>query len=201
MKYLINVLSFLILAPFCFPIQNANAASPGELKTTGVYLNEISVGSGNAWGTLKSYSGNLALYPGFLRIGFNMNSVAGIEGARSQLQLALEPFINSIAEPTADVETGMSIGLRYLHKLSAPLYLFTEASFAPMFLSIKSTEQGAAGFNFLDQGGVGLQYKMTRKTALFTGYRFRHISHAGLSDRSNRGINSSAILFGLSWLY
>ena len=154
MKYLINVLSFLILAPFCFPIQDANAASPGELKTTGVYLNEISVGSGYAWGTLKSYSGNLALYPGFLRIGFNMNSVAGIEGARSQLQLALEPFINSIAEPTADVETGMSIGLRYLHKLSAPLYLFTEASFAPMFLSIKSTEQGAAGFNFLDQGGV-----------------------------------------------
>ena len=70
-----------------------------------------------------------------------------------------------------------------------------------MFLSIKSVEQGDAGFNFLDQLGAGLQYKVSERTAIFGGYRFRHISHAGLADRPNGGINSNALVAGFSWLY
>ena len=171
------------------------------MKKTGVYLNEISVGSGYAWGTLKSYQDNLLLYPAFLRIGFNINSFAGIDGSRSQLQIAFQPFVNSIVDPKKGVETDMGIGLRYLHKLSGSLDLFTEASVAPMFLSIKTAEQGNAAFNFLDQASLGLQYKMTDRMACFAGYTFRHISNANLFDRPNTGINSNALLLGLSLLY
>jgi len=170
MKCLIKVTLFSFLASFVLTTKYANASSLGEVNKTGLYLNEINVGSGYAWWSLKSYPNNLAVYPAFLRIGFNINSLACIDGSRSQLQLELEPFINSIADPNGGVETGVCVGLRYLHKLYGPLDSFTEASVAPMFLSIKTAEQGNAAFNFLDQLGVGLQYKVASRTAIFAGY-------------------------------
>ncbi|MEI7749345.1 MAG: acyloxyacyl hydrolase [Chlorobiaceae bacterium] len=36
---------------------------------------------------------------------------------------------------------------------------------------------------------------------MYSGYRFRHISHAGLLDRPNSGINSNALVAGFSWFY
>jgi lipid A 3-O-deacylase len=201
MKYPINVTFFYLLTIFSVAVEPLNAEPLQGVKEKGVYLNEIAAGSGYAWGTLKSAPDNLALYPAFVRIGFNINSLAGIEGHQSTLQLALEPFVNAIADPAAGIETGLGVGLRYTHKLSGPLDLFTEASAAPMYLSINSTEQGDAGFNFLLQAGGGLQYRVSDRIALFAGYRLRHLSHAGLSDRPNAGINSNAIVAGLSWLY
>jgi lipid A 3-O-deacylase len=201
MKYLVKISVVLLFALFSFAVEDAHAASLENGKNSGVYLNEIGIGSGYSWGTLKTEPVNLAVYPAFVRIAFNINSFAGIDGHQSTLQFALEPFVNSVSKPEAGIETGLGIGLRYLVELSGPVDLFTEASFAPMYLSIKSTEQGDAGFNFLLQAGAGLQYKVSSRTALFAGYRFRHISHGGLSDRPNEGINSNAIVAGLSLLY
>jgi lipid A 3-O-deacylase len=201
MNYFIKITFFSLLTLFGFAAKPLHAVPLQEVKKAGVYLNEIGTGSGYGWGTLKTEPTNLVVYPAFVRIAFNINSFAGIEGHQSTLQLALEPFVNSITDPDTGVETGLGIGLRYVHELSGPAALFTEASVAPMYLSIKTTEQGMAGFNFLLQAGAGLQYKITGRTALFAGYRFRHISHAGLSDRPNAGINSNAIVAGLSWLY
>ena len=164
-------------------------------------INEIGIGSGYGWGGLKNSAEDLTVYPAFVRIGFNINSFVGIEGGQSLLQLALEPFVNGIDNPELGVETGCGIGVRYLHDLSAPVDVFVEGSVAPMFLSIDTHEQGKAGFNFLTQIGAGFQYNLTGRTALFAGYRFRHLSHGGLADRSNMGINSIAIVFGVSLLY
>ena len=201
MKPFVKVAFSLLLMLFSFTVNYAGAAPLDNGKKSVVYLSEISVGSGYAWGRLKRDAVNLALYPAFVRMGFNMNSLFGMEGCQSIVQLVLEPFLNSITYPEAGVETGCSIGLRYLHPLSASVALFSEASFAPMFLSIKSAEQGDAGFNFLDQVGAGLQCKVSKKMAIYSGYRFRHISHAGLLDRPNSGINSNALVAGFSWFY
>ncbi len=202
MKYIVKVACFVLLVLFSSAVfDDVNAASLESGKKPGVYLNEIGVGSGYAWGSLKREPVHLTVYPAFVRIGFNMNSLVGMEDHQSTLQLVFEPFLNSMTDPKTGVETGCSIGLRYLHPLSVSVALFTEASFAPMFLSIKSVEQGDAGFNFLDQLGAGLQYKVSERTAIFGGYRFRHISHAGLADRPNGGINSNALVAGFSWLY
>jgi len=201
MKHFLKVAFSSLLLLSSFTVNDAGAASLENGKKSGVYINEISVGSGYGWGRLKRESLDLALLPAFVRIGFNLNSLVGMQGCQNSVQLVLEPFLNSIADPEAGVETGCSIGLRYLHPLAPSVALFTEASFAPMFLSIKSAEQGAAGFNFLDQLGAGFQYKVSKSTAIFAGYRFRHISHAGLVDRPNVGINSNALVAGFSWLY
>ena len=200
MKPFVKVAFSVLLVFFSFTVDDARAASLEDGKSSGVYLNEIGVGSGYAWGRFNSGPVHLALYPAFVRIGFNMNSLVGMDGSQSTVQLVLEPFVNSITVPEAGVETGCSIGLRYLHPLSVSIAIFTEASFAPMFLSIKSASQGEPGFNFLDQFGAGLQCKVSKRTAIFAGYRFRHLSNAGLSH-PNDGINYSAFEAGFSWLY
>lgn len=191
----------LLLFYFVPTIANAAATSPDTEKKSGISLNEIGIGSGYAWGLVNRKADTYSVYPAFARFGFNINSLVCLSGIRSSLQLAVEPQVNIITGPENGVEAGCGIGLRYFRRLAAPLDVFFEASVAPMFLSIDTHEQGAGGFNFLDQFGVGLQYKLSSRSAVFGGYRWRHISHAGLSDRANIGINSNAIVAGLSWFY
>ncbi|NTU50551.1 MAG: acyloxyacyl hydrolase [Desulfobulbaceae bacterium] len=195
---------FLLFAPAVFSLPamaEESVVSPESVRKSGVFFNELSVGSGYVQGDLKSNPEDLVVYPAFVRIGFNINSLVGISGGRSTLQFALEPFVNPVVEPEIGLEAGLGIGLRYFHELSGPVSLFFEASVAPMFLSIDTAEQGKAGFNFLDQMGAGIQCRLSDRAAVFGGYRRRHISHAGLADRSNNGINSNAIVAGFSLLY
>lgn len=203
MKYSVKALFLLLSGLFVSvsAVTDLRAASMESSRKSGVYLSEIGIGSGYAWGKMLRETRDLAVYPVFARIGFTINSLVGMEGSKSTLLLAVEPFVNSITEPVSGVETGCGVGLRYLHPISRPLDLFMEGSASPMFLSIRSVEQGRAGFNFLLQSGLGLQYKVTEGTAVFAGYRFRHISHGGLADRPNIGINSNALVAGISWLY
>lgn len=53
---------------------------------------------------------------------------------------------------------------------------------------------------FSYQGGTGLQYFISRKTALNMEYRYHHISNAGTAY-PNEPLNSSKILFGVSVYY
>ncbi|NTV50573.1 MAG: acyloxyacyl hydrolase [Geobacteraceae bacterium] len=50
------------------------------------------------------------------------------------------------------------------------------------------------------QAGTGLQYFIDRKTALNVEYRYHHISNAGTAE-PNEPLNSSKILFGMSFFY
>ncbi|MDD2272243.1 MAG: acyloxyacyl hydrolase [Desulfuromonadaceae bacterium] len=50
------------------------------------------------------------------------------------------------------------------------------------------------------QGGTGLQYFIHKKTTLSMEYRYHHISNAGTAS-PNEPINSSKILFGVSFYY
>ena len=172
-----------------------------NMRPRALSLNEISVGSGfvhqSSSSSLRHHFGN----PVFIRVGLNVSSLAGLRGYRSGLQLALEPFYNTIHGNNKGFETGCGFGARYFHKLTGATNLFLEATVAPMYLGIDSREQGRAGFNFLDQIGLGVQHRLSDQYALFSGYRLRHISHAGIVDRPNSGINSGAFIAGISYSF
>ncbi len=189
---------FFALCAFSASVRAQDVLS-GE--KTGVYLNEIDIGTGYAWGALKGDPEEQSIFPAFVRFGFNANSLFGIRSRTSTLQFTLEPFVNAFSGSEEGVEAGCGLGIRYLQEVVLPVDLFLEISAAPMYYSIDTLEQGASGFNFLDQIGAGLQYRLAPGKAVFGGYRFRHISHAHVVDRSNDGINSSALVLGFSWLY
>ena len=165
------------------------------------FVNEIGIGFGHNTGSQNYGYDNISVFPLFARVGISLNHLVGLTGKKSTLQLAVEPFFNAIDGSQKGEEVGCGIGLRYFHGVSGAMDLFIDAQAAPMFLSINTFRQGAAGFNFLDQFGAGVQYRCSARTAVFTGYRFRHISHAGLVERPNAGINSHVIVAGVSLLY
>ena len=77
MKYIVKVACFVLLVLFSSAVfDDVNAASLESGKKTGVYLNEIGVGSGYAWGSLKREPVHLTVYPAFVRIG--SHEVAGV---------------------------------------------------------------------------------------------------------------------------
>jgi opacity protein-like surface antigen len=59
---------------------------------------------------------------------------------------------------------------------------------------------GGTSFNFLPEGGLGLQYALTPRWLLGGEWRFQHFSNAGISS-SNPGLNLSLFLLGVSVVY
>ena len=55
-------------------------------------------------------------------------------------------------------------------------------------------------FNFTGDVGGGLQYQMTRKTAVSFGYRYYHISNINLGEK-NPGYNANIFYTGFSFFY
>jgi opacity protein-like surface antigen len=165
-----------------------------------VHLDEIAIGSGYAWGHMKFTESDFKAVPAYLRFGFDMNSAFGMKNSKGTLQLALEPFCNPVSKPASGVETGLNVFFRYLHPLAHSVKLVSEIGSGPMYLSIDSEEQGKAGFNFLNQFGLGAQVAVSGNSAITCGYRFRHLSNAGTSQ-PNRGINSNAVVLSCSLLY
>lgn len=55
-------------------------------------------------------------------------------------------------------------------------------------------------FNFIVTAGLGLSWFVTSQTALNIGYRFQHISNAGI-QYPNLGLNSNVPFVGFSFFY
>ncbi|AOS84852.1 hypothetical protein BIU88_12375 [Chlorobaculum limnaeum] len=196
-KQLSGLFKTLLLACVFIP-GRLDAATPDQHE--GVHLDEIAIGSGYAWGHMKFTEADFQAVPLFARFGFDINSVFGMSESKGTLQLALEPFCNPVTEPESGVETGLNVFFRYLHPVAPSVKLVGEIGSGPMYLSIDSKEQGDAGFNFLNQFGLGAQVAVSGNSAITVGYRFRHLSNAGTSE-PNRGINSNAVVLSYSLLY
>lgn len=163
-----------------------------------VRFNDLTFSSGYAWGSLKGDE-NIEVIPFSVRVGLDINELVGLSGPGT-LQIGIEPFLNAIVEPEDGVEAGLNVGFRYLTPLADWVSVYGEISSGPVYFSIDTVEQGDEGFNFISQFGAGLQFEFARNIALNAGYRFRHLSNAGLSD-PNDGINTNALITGISFSY
>lgn len=175
----------------------AQAGTPGG---QGIHLDEVSIGTGFAYGDMKRTDGQYKAIPAFVRIGFDADSLFGLEGSPGTLQLAFEPFVNPILEPEAGVEAGIDLFVRYKQPVSDSVKLIPEIGFGPCWLSIDTLEQGDAGFNFLGQAGLAAQVGLTDESAITFGYRFRHISNGGTREH-NTGMNQHALVATYDFLF
>ncbi len=187
----------LLLMPIVMQAGQPHPATPAFSRSgtsrQGVFLDEVAVGSGYAWGE----QGTFRAYPVYVRLGFDINSVFGMNPRQGTIQLAFEPFANAVAEPDKGVEAGLDVFLRYLHPLSRSVTVVSEIGSGPAYLGIDTPEQGRSGINFLTQIGIGTRIDMSEMLSLNLGYRFRHLSCAGLRQ-PNEGIDSNLLTLGLS---
>jgi len=197
-KCLPLILVILLLAPY-----SSLAAQRGEFThEEGFHLHEFSVNVGYGFGELKpENAADYEVFPLFMQFGFDINSKMGLSDHRGTLQFVMEPFANPISDPEGGAEIGMALMMKYAYPFLEHVSFYTEVGSGPMYLGVDTYEQGNAGFSFLDQVGGGFQYFIDNNKALNVGYRFRHISHASLRDSPNSGINTHAIIAGISLFY
>jgi hypothetical protein len=152
---------------------------------TGIYWGEV--GNSDFYGTSTS-----------VYAGINLNKIVKLNKSHGKLQTSFEVYGNSILEPETGILTGATGFIRYVYPLYDRWHIFIEGGAGPSYLSIDTREQGQAGFNFNDQIGFGVKYHLVDQT-IFIAYRFSHLSHAGLRDTSNSGIEMHTFVFGFSW--
>ncbi len=112
------------------------------------------------------------------------------------LAAVCEPQINPVFQPKSDIEFGVGLGLKYMYPLTDNLYPYIQGTVGPHYVSVQ-TEDQASGFLFADTIGGGLYYFLNKTSAVNVGYRFRHMSNAGLKS-PNGGINTHFGTIGYS---
>jgi len=116
----------------------------------------------------------------------------------ARLDFRLEGLFGSYWDYGSGVEVGLIPGLRlYFGQWDIKPYL--EGGIGPSYNSLDIEELGT-NFNFLSYGGLGLSFALGKGTSLEAGYRLRHISNAGASER-NHGVTANQIQVGLSFAF
>jgi hypothetical protein len=118
---------------------------------------------------------------------------------RGILSVVCEPQINPVFQPKSDIEFGVGLGLKYMYPATDNLYPYIQGTVGPHYISVQTDDQ-ASGFTFADTIGAGLYYFVTKTTAVNAGYRFRHMSNAGIKS-PNGGINTHFGTAGVSLFF
>lgn len=187
------LIALVVLASSVFPPKKIDGGDEHHFCLT-----EVGFITGFGLGDLRSPHDALQAFPLICHLGFELNDVMGINDHKGRLSMVVEPFFEPLIRP-GGFTLGAVLMFHYAYPLSKSLRAFIEGGAGPGYLSKRTREQGSGGFNFFDQGGGGLQIFIKESQALTFGYRFRHISHAGLRDSSNGGINSHFALIGFSY--
>jgi hypothetical protein len=127
---------------------------------------------------------------------FKPGSTDPLDGA---LEIGLEPFYQRYVDPVHAFFGGLGLTLRY-HLLSfGRLVPYVDLAAVAGGTDLKVTEL-RSDFALLLWGGAGLSYFVTDRTALYGGYRYQHVSNAGL-ERPNRGFESNVGVVGVSFFF
>lgn len=113
-------------------------------------------------------------------------------------QWVLEPFVSYATNSVDTYEAGANLlffSLRY--DRGQRVVPFIAGGEGALYTGLRDHGLGTH-FQFSSQFGAGLEWFITRSTALSVTYRYRHISNAGLSSQ-NTGLNAHFGLLGLSY--
>ena len=158
-----------------------------------VRLDSVRVGVGRAEG--RVHDGRYAATVVVPQARFDLSGLVPLPVGR--VVSIVEPFAGYIEEPKRGMEAGLCTMVRYevdVHGITP----YVEGGAGPMYLGIDTREQGKAGFNFMNQIGAGVRLSIDDHLSLEAGYQYRHISHAGLRDSQNHGIETHMGIIGLA---
>ena len=164
------------------------------------WLREVGLLTG--YGTASLGRGDdYEIIPILPQFGFDINPLARKLhiNPRGTIEGVVEPLMNVVISPDTNAEVGCSFLLKYADHITSRIAPYIEGGFGIIYTTQHTRKQGTQ-YNFLSQVGVGLQFFLNKKFALTGGYRFRHMSNAGI-DSPNRGINHHFALLGLSYFF
>ena len=140
---------------------------------------------------------DLHAIPVIVRPNWNINRLVRLNPKYGYLGFGTETFAYSLIEPETGVLIGAIPTIRYSYPIYEGLSAYIEGGAGPAYISIDTYEQEESGFSFLDQVGAGAAYRFSDLFSARVGYRFGHLSHGGVLNTRNRGIETHTITFGL----
>jgi hypothetical protein len=125
-------------------------------------------------------------------------SKVGIEPT-GRLDFIVEPFVNTIFEPDANVEIGSNFLIEYDFPLTETFQPYIKGGLGILYMSQHTREQ-ATQYNFLPQGAAGIRIFLDKNSAITLEYRYRHLSNNSF-DSPNSGIDADMFLGGISFFF
>ena len=122
----------------------------------------------------------------------------GIKSA-GRLDLIVEPFVNPVFGPHANIEAGANCLFEYAFPLSLRVMPFIKGGIGALYMSQHVREQSTQ-WNFLPQAGMGFHFFVDKHIALTLECRFRHLSNCGVK-KPNTGVNVRQFLGGVSCFF
>jgi hypothetical protein len=194
----------LVALAFVDPSPARAAPDPSTAETRfvrGAQEWSLAVGQGTAFELFGTAGSDLedveyaALVP---RWGMGLSDRLG-DGAwyRGNLELLAEGAFLYAYEPTGGFAWGGTLALRWNFLASERIVPFVTLGAGLVDLEFDLAHQ-ADGINFTPQGGVGIHYRASRRTAFTAEWRLHHISNADLRE-DNDGINGGLLLIGVSY--
>ena len=181
------------------PVWSGTESTPPEEKPH-KWLREVGLLTGYGTASLDDQS-DYGIIPILTQFGFDINPLARKLhiNPRGTIEGVVEPLMNVVISPDTNAEVGCSFLLKYSDHITSRIAPYIEGGFGIIYTTQHTREQSTQ-YNFLSQVGVGLQFFLNEKFALTGGYRFRHMSNAGIKT-PNRGINHHFALLGVSYFF
>lgn len=116
------------------------------------------------------------------------------------LSLGAEAVLFRTREPSESYNVGAMPRLRYVFGSRGKIRPYLEGGGGGIFGTLAGTPEQASNGNFILMAGAGVSWFFSPHIAVSVGYRFYHISNAGLGD-PNSGLNYNYPFIGLSYLH
>jgi len=146
------------------------------------------------------------MVPVHLRIGYTLFKGKAWIIPRGAFEIGVEPFasvITSVANPdkrSGSLELGGVLPfVVYYFDLGYGIYPYIEGGLGALYTDLRGYSLGGH-FSFMEMLGTGVTYFLNENIALNVGWRFRHISNAGLY-KNNAGLNTDTIMGGVSYFF
>jgi hypothetical protein len=132
-------------------------------------------------------------------VGLFLTDELGHGWYRGSLEVLVEPTLIRLEEPPDATVGGVAVLGRWVLASESAFHPFVEAGGGVLGGQVR-LRQTNCDVNFILQGGVGVMWFTSERTALTVGYRYHHISNAGRCS-PNLGLNSSLLVLGLTYFF
>ncbi len=130
------------------------------------------------------------------RIGYTFAEIPWYPGSS---RAYLEPAAAFIPHPAKTYILGVNVILRHTIRVGGRFSPYIEGGAGLLNTNLRTRALGES-IEFMPQVGAGLHLHVTERVSLNAGYRWHHISNAGLAER-NLGINSHFPYAGFSYFF
>ncbi|MBI1848284.1 MAG: acyloxyacyl hydrolase [Candidatus Rokubacteria bacterium] len=180
----------------------AGAFEPEETFKKGAWVLSLE-GGGGSQSNLEKHrvqTGLDMVYGGVRLSVLPFGTTLGVDNPLyGAFELGLEPIYQLYTSPTQRYYAGLGLEFKY-HFLAIGRFVpYAELFAAAGGTDLKAIEINSV-FTFLLFGGVGAQYFVTDRTALYAGYRLDHVSNGHLYKR-NRGFEANTGMAGVSFFF